>query len=437
MKRSVRNGLAIATMSGGLLFLGQSVAGADDALPEPLPAAGVAVIEEAPPLEGLEGKASEPIEDETPAPEPIEDETPAPEPIEEETPAPEPIEGESSVLDAAEAQPAALSTERRGSEPRDEERGKDGEKWESCEVARGFAGNNCPEEEPRECNGNQNPSAVQSFGGEKDCNEPPRDGCQWEPDKNQRMSGEWNKDCHEYDNCDREKNGQQQRMGSGKDCHEYDNCEWKNEPTRYSGEKNRDCKDRHDYCDRDKKSDHGDEWNRHSYKGDSKHGDKDRDCRKPHNYCDGDKKSNHGDEWNRHSYKGDSKHGDKDRDCRKPHDTCKTYGHHGKYDHGKYRHDGKHGYKHGDKHGDKQYDRDCHKPAHHAPKAPHAAPAAPVVMTVHVAPTQHVAKTASASPKTLAYTGSDVSLPLTVGLVALGLGSALSLAGRRRERTTV
>jgi hypothetical protein len=43
----------------------------------------------------------------------------------------------------------------------------------------------------------------------------------------------------------------------------------------------------------------------------------------------------------------------------------------------------------------------------------------------------------TAQPKgELAFTGSDVSVPLTLGLVALGAGAALSLAGRRRETTT-
>ena len=34
MKRSVRNGLAIAGMAGGLFFLGQAVASADDGGPD-------------------------------------------------------------------------------------------------------------------------------------------------------------------------------------------------------------------------------------------------------------------------------------------------------------------------------------------------------------------------------------------------------------------
>ena len=50
------------------------------------------------------------------------------------------------------------------------------------------------------------------------------------------------------------------------------------------------------------------------------------------------------------------------------------------------------------------------------------------------------AKLSSAQPtSTLAFTGStgdDISLPLTLGLLALGLGGALTLAGRRRETQT-
>jgi hypothetical protein len=53
-----------------------------------------------------------------------------------------------------------------------------------------------------------------------------------------------------------------------------------------------------------------------------------------------------------------------------------------------------------------------------------------------------VAKKAPASAKaqpsgTLAFTGAETSLPLTLGLLALGVGGALTLAGRRRETATV
>ena len=37
----------------------------------------------------------------------------------------------------------------------------------------------------------------------------------------------------------------------------------------------------------------------------------------------------------------------------------------------------------------------------------------------------------------LAFTGSDVSLPLTLGLLALGAGDRPDLAGRRRQTATV
>ena len=37
----------------------------------------------------------------------------------------------------------------------------------------------------------------------------------------------------------------------------------------------------------------------------------------------------------------------------------------------------------------------------------------------------------------LAFTGAETSLPLTLGLLALGVGAALTLAGRRRETATV
>jgi hypothetical protein len=67
--------------------------------------------------------------------------------------------------------------------------------------------------------------------------------------------------------------------------------------------------------------------------------------------------------------------------------------------------------------------------------APAAAPAAHKA----VAPAaKKAAASASAQPKgTLAFTGAETSLPLTLGLLALGAGGALTLAGRRRETTTV
>jgi hypothetical protein len=55
------------------------------------------------------------------------------------------------------------------------------------------------------------------------------------------------------------------------------------------------------------------------------------------------------------------------------------------------------------------------------------------------APVAHRAapKLSSAQPKgELAFTGAETSLPLAVGLLALGAGGALTLAGRRRETAT-
>jgi hypothetical protein len=52
---------------------------------------------------------------------------------------------------------------------------------------------------------------------------------------------------------------------------------------------------------------------------------------------------------------------------------------------------------------------------------------------------KHAAALSSAQPSkgSLAFTGADVSLALTLGLLALGLGGAFTLAGRRRETGTV
>jgi hypothetical protein len=56
----------------------------------------------------------------------------------------------------------------------------------------------------------------------------------------------------------------------------------------------------------------------------------------------------------------------------------------------------------------------------------------------HAAPVAHKAPAlSSAQPSgALAFTGSDVSVPLTVGLIALGLGVGLTALGRRREIQT-
>jgi len=66
--------------------------------------------------------------------------------------------------------------------------------------------------------------------------------------------------------------------------------------------------------------------------------------------------------------------------------------------------------------------------------------ARPAVKPAASAPVAHKAAPvlSSAQPSgALAFTGSDVSLPLTVGLIALGLGVGLTAAGRRREIQTV
>jgi hypothetical protein len=79
------------------------------------------------------------------------------------------------------------------------------------------------------------------------------------------------------------------------------------------------------------------------------------------------------------------------------------------------------------------HEADCPK-EHEAEVKPAVKPAA--------APARHHHSSApvssSAQPSgQLAFTGSDVSLPLTVGLIALGLGIGLTAAGRRRETQTV
>jgi hypothetical protein len=67
---------------------------------------------------------------------------------------------------------------------------------------------------------------------------------------------------------------------------------------------------------------------------------------------------------------------------------------------------------------------------------PAVAPAKAAAPAKAVAPASH--RSASAQPSgELAYTGADVSFPLTLGLLALGAGGALTLAGRRRETATV
>jgi LPXTG-motif cell wall-anchored protein len=72
-----------------------------------------------------------------------------------------------------------------------------------------------------------------------------------------------------------------------------------------------------------------------------------------------------------------------------------------------------------------------------APAAHHAKPAAHKHHAAHRAAAPKAMSSAQPSKGQLAYTGSDVSAPLTLGLLALGAGGALSLAGRRRSTTTI
>ncbi|MGY1803162.1 hypothetical protein ACI78T_07760 [Blastococcus sp. SYSU D00922] len=85
------------------------------------------------------------------------------------------------------------------------------------------------------------------------------------------------------------------------------------------------------------------------------------------------------------------------------------------------------GHPHADHHKPGHHDADCacHKPA--------VAPAAPV----HHRPAHRAAPVnAYAQPKgSLAYTGAETTAPLALGLIALGAGGALTLAGRRRSST--
>jgi hypothetical protein len=56
----------------------------------------------------------------------------------------------------------------------------------------------------------------------------------------------------------------------------------------------------------------------------------------------------------------------------------------------------------------------------------------------HAAPVHRAPVSTTAQPKgQLAYTGAEVSFPLTLGLLALGAGGALTLAGRRRQTASV
>jgi hypothetical protein len=78
-------------------------------------------------------------------------------------------------------------------------------------------------------------------------------------------------------------------------------------------------------------------------------------------------------------------------------------------------------------------------PVHHAKPAHHHKAAAPAhhAKPVHHAPVRHAAPVSTtAQPKgSLAYTGAETTAPLALGLIALGAGGALTLAGRRRSTT--
>jgi hypothetical protein len=76
----------------------------------------------------------------------------------------------------------------------------------------------------------------------------------------------------------------------------------------------------------------------------------------------------------------------------------------------------------------------CTPPREHA--KPGVSPAAKPAASSPVSQKAPAASSAQPSGQ-LAFTGSDVSLPLTVGLIALGLGVGLAAAGRRRETQTV
>ncbi|TKJ30642.1 hypothetical protein, partial [Blastococcus sp. CCUG 61487] len=101
---------------------------------------------------------------------------------------------------------------------------------------------------------------------------------------------------------------------------------------------------------------------------------------------------------------------------------------------------GGHAYKHGFDDGYKHGYHDGHKAGHHhgddCPEHHKAVAPAPKKHTV--APVTHRAATtkSAAQPKgQLASTGAETTAPLALGLIALGAGGALTLAGRRRSTT--
>ena len=89
-----------------------------------------------------------------------------------------------------------------------------------------------------------------------------------------------------------------------------------------------------------------------------------------------------------------------------------------------------------DKDSDGKHDEDSYG-KHEAKKAAHhAAPAAHQAANNNRAATTRAALNTTAQPRgQLAFTGAETSVPLTLGLIALGAGGALTLAGRRRTTT--
>jgi hypothetical protein len=77
-------------------------------------------------------------------------------------------------------------------------------------------------------------------------------------------------------------------------------------------------------------------------------------------------------------------------------------------------------------------------PADHQPAKECASPSASPGVSPAAKPVAKPMALSSAQPSgSLAFTGSDVGLPLVLGLLALVLGGGLTLAGRRRETATV
>jgi hypothetical protein len=86
--------------------------------------------------------------------------------------------------------------------------------------------------------------------------------------------------------------------------------------------------------------------------------------------------------------------------------------------------------------GDKSKGHRGDKPDHAPGDRPEDKPSAKPSVKPASAPTHRAPVSATAQPSgQLAYTGADVSLPLTVGLIALGAGFALTAAGRRASGT--